>query len=247
MVMLNPMVSNCQTGRDISNKSLSLLVGGIAHDLNNILTMITGTLSLNLLDLEQPSDLKNDLENALFAANKASILTNQLLQFSKGGDPIKKSASIEDIVLDSTNFILSGSKIKVLYSIPTNLPQIICDPHQISQVVQNIVLNAKQAINDTGIIKVSIKKEGDFSPNDNSTEFSEWIRISFKDDGPGIPTAIRHKIIEPYFTTKIDGNGLGLSTAYEIIHNHKGYIEFDSEEGKGANFNVYLPIIPSNT
>ncbi|UYP44866.1 Adaptive-response sensory-kinase SasA [Candidatus Lokiarchaeum ossiferum] len=240
--MLNPMVSECHNSRDISDKSLSLLVGGIAHDLNNILTMITGTLSMNLLDLDQPSDLKNDLENALFAANKASTLTNQLLQFSKGGDPIKKNASIEDIVLDSTNFILSGSRIKVIYSIPQKISEISCDPNQISQVVQNIVLNARQAITESGIIKVSIRELNNFKPHNAKSNITRWIKLTFKDNGPGIPESILNDIFTPYFTTKADGNGLGLATAYEIIQKHDGYIYIDSQEGMGAEFSIYLPI-----
>ena len=236
------MSSNFQNVRDFSEKSLSLLVGGIAHDLNNILTMITGTLSMNILDLDDSMELKNDLKEALSATNRATKLTNQLLRFSKGGVPIKTSASSQDIVIDSTNLILSGSQIKVLYSISAELPKICCDSDQISQVVQNIVLNAKQAIKDVGTIKVSVQKLQNYFPNKKTTGLSNWIKITFKDDGPGIPASIKPNIMKPYYTTKSDGNGLGLATTLEIIQNHKGCLRFDSEEGKGTRFDVYLPI-----
>ncbi|MHA1745309.1 MAG: two-component system sensor histidine kinase NtrB [Promethearchaeota archaeon] len=219
-------------------EAFSLLAGGIAHDFNNILTTISGCLSISLLDLAPGTELQEDLVTALKATERASKLTSQLLRFSKGGEPIKKSASLQDIITDSTRFVLAGSGVAVEFNFPEKLPEIQIDPDQISQVIQNIVLNGKQAMKNQGHITVTVE----ISTNIISKQDTTYLCISIADSGPGIAPSIRHKIMQPYFTTKTKGNGLGLASSVNIIKNHHGMMDFSSVVGQGTVFRIYLPV-----
>ena len=223
-------------------ETFSLLAGGIAHDFNNILTTVSGYLSISLLDLAPGTELREDLESALKATQRASGLTAQLLRFAKGGEPIKKSSSLEEIITDSTRFILAGSGVAVNFRFPEQCPEIQIDPDQISQVIQNIVLNAKQAMDNHGKIDVSVDINENFTIKQALSPHNKYLRISIADSGPGIAPKILNKIMQPYFTTKSIGNGLGLASSVNIIKNHNGILDFTSKVGKGTVFQIYLPV-----
>jgi signal transduction histidine kinase/ActR/RegA family two-component response regulator len=240
--------------RDVTNKkktekeilkieklqTVGQLAGGIAHDFNNILTGVYGNISLAKLFLDKPEKLKELLEKAETSLEKAKSLTKQLLTFSKGGAPIKELTSIESCIKESVDFVLSGSNIKVHYDFEENLQNVEIDQGQISQVFQNLALNAKEAMPTGGDIFVSIKN----FRSDNSDKFllsGNYIEITFKDTGIGIDREILPYIFEPFFTTKESGSGLGLATCFSIIQNHDGFITVDSAKGMGTVFKIYLP------
>jgi PAS domain S-box-containing protein len=221
-------------------ESLGILAGGIAHDFNNLLTGILGNLSLAELK-EREEDIKEILEEAKQASIQAKNLTQQLLTFSKGGEPIKGEASIENIIKISAEFTLHGSNVKCVYDFPQDLWKVEVDKGQISQVIDNLVINAKQAMPEGG--KIKIKAENFLIKSKNSLSLPEgkYLKIIVKDEGMGIPEKHLPRIFDPYFTTKQKGSGLGLATAYSIIKKHEGLITVESEIGKGTTFFIYLP------
>jgi two-component system cell cycle sensor histidine kinase/response regulator CckA len=223
-------------------ESIGVLAGGIAHDFNNILAAILGNISLANL-LLKPDEVK--VHSLLQEAEKASLrakgLTQQLLTFSKGGEPVKSLASISDVIMDSTEFILRGSDVKCEYSFPDDLWHAEIDRGQISQVIQNIILNSSQAMPEGGIITIHCEN---YVYNGTLTlpiAAGDYIKVSLVDRGVGIPRDLLDKIYDPYFTTKHEGNGLGLAVTHSIIIQHKGHIAADSKQGQGTTVTIYLP------
>ena len=248
-------------GRDISDRkkineerfrqqkieSIGLLAGGLAHDFNNILVSIMG--NINLLQMEEGTSSKDqqelltDLEKAAYQARD---LTKQLLTFSRGGAPIKKPESMEEVIRDSANFILRGSKSKCIFNFESNLPPVDIDVGQINQVLNNLLINASQAMPDGGMIDISAFCEEIESNSTIPLVSGRYVKLIIADKGIGIPKPLRHKIFEPYFTTKSAGTGLGLTMSYSILKKHKGYITFSSKENEGTIFYIYLPISQKN-
>jgi|GEM_PF-3411353 len=224
-------------------ESIGILAGGIAHDFNNILMGILGNLSLAKKRTENDPKSHIVLTRAESVVHKAKALTDQLITFSKGGAPIKKLSSLNSLVKATAEFSLSGSKIILDYHLNKNLWKAEIDEGQFAQIITNIIINAKQALNDEGRISVSteniILKEGN-TPHPPG----DYIKLTIKDDGPGIPAANLDKIFDPYFTTKPTGSGLGLFTSYSIIKKHDGFINVDSEPGIGTAFYIYIPAAP---
>ncbi|MBN2160868.1 MAG: PAS domain S-box protein [Spirochaetes bacterium] len=222
-------------------ESLGVFAGGIAHDFNNLLTAIMGNISIAKLDIPDDSKSFEILSEAEKASERARDLTMQLLTFSKGGAPIKKIASIRDLLVDTVDFILRGSLIRSTFSIPKNLWNAEIDEGQISQVIHNLILNAREAMPGGGFI--SIEAENSTINADETASFKpgKYIVIKITDTGYGINKKQLHKIFDPFFTTKDDGNGLGLSVIYSIVKKHNGYITVASTEGKGTSFSVFLP------
>ena len=243
--------------RDLLNarriESLGILAGGIAHDFNNILTSVLGNLSLAKICLENEpsSDLKEIIVEAENATIKAKSLTQQLLTFSKGGAPIRKTTnSIAELIKTTTDFVKRGKSCTAQFDIAEDLYAVDIDEAQMSQVINNLILNAIQAMPNGGTLYI----------RGENTEISEniplpitpgkYIRIEIQDEGVGIPPENLSKIFDPYFTTKQKENlgdelspprGLGLTTAFSIVQNHKGYITVESELGVGSTFIIYLP------
>jgi PAS domain S-box-containing protein len=222
-------------------ESLAILAGGIAHDFNNILTAIIGNLSLAMLDIHKKEHLRERLNEAERACLQAQTLSRQLLTFAKGGAPIKELVAVEKLVIDSGSFACSGSKARCEFSFPENLWAAEADPGQTSQVFQNLIINAIQAMPAGGTIKVRGENLMAEAKSDFSLTPGRYIKISIEDQGVGIPANFLPKIFDPYFTTKQTGSGLGLATAYSIVKNHHGHISVESELGVGTTFHVYLP------
>jgi PAS domain S-box-containing protein len=218
-------------------ESLGILAGGIAHDFNNILAAILANLELAKRKYPKNEDIKKYLDDSVETTHRASELTKQLLTFSKGGAPVKKTASLAEIVCDTAKFALRGSKVRVEFLIPDTPWPAEVDSGQISQVIHNLVINAKQAMPKGGIIYISMEnimiKPGRFNPGN-------YIKITIKDQGVGIPKENLSKIFDPFFTTKQEGSGLGLATSYSIIKRHDGYLEVESEVDTGTTFFIYL-------
>jgi PAS domain S-box-containing protein len=226
-------------------ESVGILAGGIAHDFNNILTSVFANIGLaKMFSAKDPSANVSVVER-LSAAEKACLrardLTKQLLTFAKGGAPVKSTTSIASIIGDTVEFALRGSSVRCCLHIPENLWPVVVDEGQISQVLQNLVINAEQAMLEGGVIDVTVANESILSPSDLPLKPGNYVRVSVTDQGIGIPQDHLSKIFDPYFTTKQKGSGLGLATTYSIIKRHEGHINVSSALGKGACFTLYLP------
>ena len=204
-------------------ESIGIFAGGIAHDFNNILTGILGNISLAKIRVKEDQRIINNLNEAENAAIHARGLTQQLLTFSKGGNPVKKTASIVELLMQSVKFILSGSKIKSEFSITPDTWPVDVDEGQINQVINNLIINSIQAMPDGGVIHINIENTTIESINHMAMPEGQYVKISIRDEGIGIPRDNLSKIFDPFFTTKAAGNGLGLATSYAIIKKHDGF------------------------
>ncbi len=220
-------------------ESVGILAGGIAHDFNNVLTAILGNISLveRIKDFEKQKPL---LANAEKACMRAKGLTQQLLTFARGGEPIRETASIHDVIRDSADFVLQGSNVACNFTIPDTLWLVKIDKGQISQVVQNIALNAKNAMPKGGVIDI-VCENWAWEKNGACPAPGNYVRVTIKDTGIGISAENIEKIFDPYFTTRDVGHGLGLAVTRSIIAKHNGYIEVVSKLGEGTAFIIYLP------
>ena len=222
-------------------ESIGTLAGGIAHDFNNLLVAILGNLSFAKMDSSPSEKIYKSLIEIEKAALQAKNLANQLLTFSKGGEPVKKITSIKKLLKETSEFILRGSNIKLEFSIPDILWQLEVDETQTKTVISNIIINAEQAMPDGGIIIISAENIRIEKDNDQQLSAGRYIKISVKDRGKGIVKKNLSKIFDPYFTTKKNGSGLGLAICYSIIKKHNGIITVRSKPGNGTTFNIYLP------
>ncbi|MFZ5775966.1 MAG: PAS domain-containing hybrid sensor histidine kinase/response regulator [Thermodesulfobacteriota bacterium] len=222
-------------------ESVGVFAGGIAHDFNNLLTAILGNISLGKLYLNHEDRVYKRLEEAEKASLQAKNLTQQLLTFSKGGAPIKKTTTIPELIRDSASFALRGSNVRCQYVLDDNLWPIEVDAGQISQVIQNLVLNAAQAMPAGGTVSIeggNVISSGHELPG---MPPGKYVRIAVTDHGHGIPAENLARIFDPYFTSKETGNGLGLAIAYSIIKKHDGHIAVESVENQGTTFTIHLP------
>ncbi|MDP2643848.1 MAG: PAS domain S-box protein [Desulfobacterales bacterium] len=228
-------------------ESLGILAGGIAHDFNNLLTVILGYISL-AKDSESKDDIIEFLTEAENASLKSKELTHQLITFSKGGAPVKKTAPILEFVKESVNFALSGSNVRCEFFLPEDLWQVEYDEDQIKHVINSLTINALEAMPEGGIIKLFaenlvIKREKEES--EFRLQKGRYVKISIQDQGSGISAENLPKIFDPYFSTKDrgiqKGMGLGLSAVYSIIRHHNGRIVVDSKKGVGTTCHIYLP------
>jgi signal transduction histidine kinase/ActR/RegA family two-component response regulator len=222
-------------------ESLGVLAGGIAHDFNNILTAIMGNISLIKMGVSPGEKIFSRLSAAEKASMRAVDLTQQLLTFSKGGAPVKKTTSISELIRDSASFALRGSNVICEFHFPEEVLPAEVDEGQISQVINNLVINANQAMPEGGAIKISAEIISPEEEQRTSLPDENYVMITIEDHGTGIPKEHLNNIFDPFFTTKQKGSGLGLAVSYSIIKNHDGYINVESELGKGTVFRVYLP------
>lgn len=221
-------------------EALGVLAGGIAHDFNNMLSGILG--NINLASMQAQPDTK--LHALLSAAEKATLrardLTLQLLTFSKGGEPIREISSLAEIIRDSAEFVLRGSSVRCNYSIPEDLWPAVIDRGQIGQVIQNIVLNARHAMPEGGIIDIVCENVTLGDGANGSLQAGDYLKLVIRDRGIGIPSHLLGRIFDPYFTTKHEGSGLGLAISHSIVNKHGGHIEVESTPHEGTTFTIFL-------
>ena len=222
-------------------ESIGILAGGIAHDFNNLLTAILGNISLSKMYVSAGDKIHQKLSEAEKASLRARDLTQQLLTFSRGGAPVKKTSSIAEIIKDSTAFSLSGSNVTCTFVIPDDLWLAAVDEGQISQVINNLILNAEQAMPAGGLIEVACRNVEVGADDHVPICDGRYILVSISDQGEGITEEALPRIFDPYFTTKDQGKGLGLSTVYSIVKNHDGHITVSSKPDAGTTFSIYLP------
>jgi signal transduction histidine kinase/ActR/RegA family two-component response regulator len=223
-------------------ESLGVLAGGIAHDFNNLLSAILGNIELASSSVKDDDNAASLLLEAQKATRRAAKLTQQLLTFSRGGDPVKEETSLINLVQESADFVLHGSRIACEYIFADELWMVEADSGQVGQVIQNIVINAKHAMPDGGKILIScynVEDKGEECPMVGSD--ARFVCIKIEDSGIGIPAEIVDKVFDPYFTTKQEGSGLGLAVCHSIISKHGGYLTVKSQPGSGTTFFVCLP------
>jgi PAS domain S-box-containing protein len=221
-------------------ESLGILAGGIAHDFNNILTAILTNVTLAKVIATDERTVQK-LTTVEKATQQAKDLTQQLLTFSRGGAPIKKTTSIGELIQDTAGFALRGSNVICRFSMPDDLWPVEIDEGQISQVINNLIINADQAMPEGGVLEIQVENVIITPQQQISLAPGKYISISIRDQGVGIPQQHLQKVFDPYFTTKQKGSGLGLATTYSIIKHHNGHISVESQPGKGSTFIIWLP------
>ncbi len=220
-------------------EAVGILAGGIAHDFNNLLTGIFGLVDLTRRKL--PSGEPRVLLDEVFAElENARGLAGQLLTFASGGTPATAAHSLRELLDRSARFVLSGSGVSVDLDAPGDLDSCDVDPLQIRQVVDNLVLNARQVLPRGGHVKIAARNVALSGHEPARLPPGRYVEVAISDDGPGISEAIRERIFDPFFTTKSTGTGLGLATVRSIVSQHGGFIDFDCPSGGGTTFRFLL-------
>ncbi|MFW6457107.1 MAG: PAS domain S-box protein [Planctomycetota bacterium] len=222
-------------------ESLGTVAGGIAHDFNNMLMGVFGNIELAQMELPESHNASSFLKDAHGALQQARNLTSQLLTFARGGSPILDTVNIRRVIRDTVKFNLRGSKIKAHCDVPENLHDVEADEGQIGQVISQLTINSKQAMPEGGNIYVDATNVSDPDPNEQHGLSGDYVRISIRDEGPGIPEECRDQIFDPYFTTKDDATGLGLAIAHSIVDQHGGRLEIESSSENGTTMAALLP------
>ena len=225
-------------------ESVGILAGGIAHDFNNILTAVMGNVALAALDVDPASETGRSLREAEKATLRARDLTQQLLTFAKGGEPVRTAVQLDGIVKEMATFTLHGSRVKAEYAFAADLWPADADKGQIGRVVQNLVLNAVQAMPEGGTVKIALANERIDGLSRLALAPGDYVRIEISDTGVGIKPEHLSRIFDPYFTTKQMGSGLGLAAVYSIVNKHRGTVDVKSQLGAGTTFRIWLPASP---
>ncbi len=227
-------------------EAVGILAGGIAHDFNNILTVVLGNITLLELDTPAGSAPGARLADAKRATMRARDLTLQLLTFAKGGEPVKSTIDLPELIKESAGFALHGARARAEFKLARGLWPVNADKGQLGQVVQNLVINAVQAMPDGGLVSIAAENvDTTKAPSDvPPLSAGHYVKLTVADTGTGIARDHLAKIFDPYFTTKEQGSGLGLATAYSIIRKHEGHIMAESDPGQGTRFTLWLPAQP---
>ncbi|MCA9083480.1 MAG: response regulator, partial [Planctomycetaceae bacterium] len=226
--------------RDERVESLGVLAGGIAHDFNNLLTIMMGSMDLAASQVP-PGPAHDALDVAIQGAEQARKLTEQLRAMSRGNSPIRVPNDIGHIISESVAFALRGSNVSWQLSglDALNSPVINVDGAQIGRLIQNLVLNARQAMPTGGNIRIHCEEVD--NPESVQLPAGHYLKMTVSDNGPGIPPDALDKVLDPYFTTRPEGSGLGLFICWSIVRNHGGHIAVESEPGQGTRIIIHLP------
>lgn len=232
-------------------EAIGTLAGGIAHDFNNILTAINGYTELSLLPGTDPGRLRSNLEQVLRAASRARDLVSQILAFSRQTEQEMRPVSLVPIIKEAVRFLRASllASIEIRQHIEADSDMVLADPTQLHQVLMNLCTNAGYAMRDNGgILDIRLSTmtyDGSVAFGRSSLKSGTYLRLSISDTGHGMERDVLEHIFEPYFTTKSrgEGTGLGLAVVHGIVQNHGGDITAYSELGKGAMFEVMLPVI----
>jgi two-component system, cell cycle sensor histidine kinase and response regulator CckA len=222
-------------------ESLGVLAGGIAHDFNNILTGVVGNISLARLLFDARDWSGELLENAENDCQRAVSLAAQLLTFAQGGEPLKRPLDVGHILSEAVAFALVGANVKGVVTIERALHAGDADEAQLRQAFNSLIINALQAMPEGGTLIVCGENLVLGPENQAALPAGNYLRLSFRDEGCGIPPPDRIRIFDPYFSTKSGASGLGLATAHSIIARHGGSLTVSSEAGTGACFTILLP------
>jgi signal transduction histidine kinase len=230
------------------------LAAGVAHDFNNILTIIQGHISLLLDTRKVDPQLEKPLRHVLGASERASMLTRQLLAFSRKQMIQRRPINLH-LLLDQHSQMLQrliGEHIQLTFSCPSDLPAVFADACNIEQVIMNLAVNSRDAMPQGGQLVISaetIRIGPSYAEANPEATPGDFVCLSVRDTGCGIDETTRARLFEPFFTTKEvgKGTGMGLATVYGIIKQHNGWIEVESLQGRGTTFKVYLPVCADPT
>ena len=224
-------------------EAIGRLAGGVAHDFNNMLTAIGGYTALALEHAQSGSALHGDLEEIRKATDRATLLTRQLLAFSRKQVLMPELLNLNGVVLELESMLrpLIGEDVELTTQLDPALGPIEADPGQLHQVVMNLVVNARDAMPDGGAITI-VTANAEIAENEDAIEPGRYVTLTVRDNGQGIDEPTLRQIFEPFFTTKDagKGTGLGLATVYGIVKQSGGYVAVDSELGVGSAFTIYL-------
>lgn len=233
-------------------ETIGILAGGIAHDFNNILAVILGHIGLaKMRTVDQHA--RAPIEKAEDACLRAREITGQLLAFSRGGKPVFALCDTRQLITDTAMIAVNDTAVACLFDIEKDIWQLKADKIQIGQVISNLVRNAVQAMNKSGIIEIQAKnwnfkntsaKKRPLTIDSKPLNASSYVEIRIHDQGPGIPDSVRAKMFDPFFTTKETGTGLGLAIVFSVIQNHFGSIRVETASGEGTTFILFLPAEP---
>ncbi len=221
--------------------SIGVLAGGLAHDFNNLLLGILGNVSVAKALLTSGDKAARILDEVEKAALRSKELTKKLLTFSRGGSPVREPAPIDRLVTESAGLLLRATKIESEFSFPPDLPLVEIDEGQMSQVINNIVLNAVHAMPGGGVINFRGQKASVAARDGLPLKEGDYVKVTIRDHGMGMTPKVLSRIFDPFFTTKQNASGLGLSLSYSIVKKHNGFISAESEPGKGTALHIYLP------
>lgn len=226
-------------------ESVGILAGGMAHDFNNLLGIILGNISLAEANPNIDGHLATLLKETERACYRAKNLTQQLLTFSQGGAPTRRVESIQEIIKEAADLAFAGSSVEWVSHAGDALWPVECDSGQIHQVFLNLMINAKEAVPEGGIVGIEATNEIIGPDELPPLTAGKYTRVAVRDSGMGIQPEHLLKIFDPYFSTKERGTqkgmGLGLAMVYSIIKKHRGHITVESQVGKGTTFYVFLP------
>jgi signal transduction histidine kinase len=228
-------------------ESIGLLAGGIAHDFNNLLNVIVGNISVTKMSVQPGDKAYNRLDDAENVCGIASELSRRLITFATGGDPLKKIVSLSELLVNTISTMLKDSTIRAEFSFPEDPYRVAIDEGQMKQVIHNLVINAKEAMPDGGTLRVRGENLRISAHDTYPMREGDYLKISIRDTGAGIPAENLAKIFDPYYSTKDTysqkGLGLGLAVCYSIIKRHDGLMTVESQIGEGTTFSIYLPAV----
>lgn len=222
-------------------ESIGILAGGIAHNFNNALTGVLGFISLAAMHIDPSHKSYPLLQHAEKATKKAAGMAKQLLTFARGGAPVKKAVVLRKLVDDTLKFVPDSSGIQVKFRIADSLHAVLGDEEQLRQAFGNIVLNAVQAMPGGGTITISADNVRPAFDSLTSDQQTDYVCLTFSDQGCGIAETDLKRIFDPYFTTNPSKTGLGLASVHSIISRHGGQISVESKPGQGSIFTLLLP------
>jgi CheY-like chemotaxis protein len=229
------------------------LAGGVAHDFNNLLTVITGYSELLLKRFTEDDDVVDKLEEIRKASKRASALTYQLLAFSRKQVLQPKVLDINAVVTEVGKMLqrLIGEDIELVMVLHPGIGRVKADPGQISQIIMNLAVNARDAMPQGGKLSIetaNVQLDQEYVRHHLGAKPGSYVMLALIDTGAGMDAATRQRIFEPFFTTKGTGSGtgLGLATVYGIVKQSGGYITVESEIGLGSTFKIYLPLVDVN-
>jgi PAS domain S-box-containing protein len=231
-------------------ESIGTLAGGIAHDFNNILTALIGYIDLANIHLKNEDRLRSHLKHASKASLRARNLANSLITFAKGGNQFREILQVDVLLQDTLRLSLSGTNVCYDKVLPTDLYPIKGDAAQFKSAIQNIVINAKEAMPWGGALVVKAKNV-ELSDTESDAKAGNYVQIEIQDEGSGIAPNHLDRIFDPYYTTKQMGSqkgiGLGLSIAHSIIKKHNGHIKVNSRLDQGTTVTILLPAASPQT
>ena len=233
-------------------EAIGTLAGGIAHDFNNLLMGIQGRASLMLQDLEKNHPFYEQIKNIEAYVGSAANLTSQLLGFARGGKYEVRISDMNQLIADQIRmFGRTKKEIAIQTHYATGLWPVAVDPGQMHQVLLNLFVNAWQAMPRGGKLFIETRnvRLDERHQRPYQVQYGRYVRISVADTGVGMDEAVQRRVFEPFFTTRQmgRGTGLGLASVYGIIKNHEGYIDVESQKGRGSRFTIYLPASESKT